>query len=84
MYSNDAGTTWSDPQSLAKTSGVAEYPVPMVNGEQMLVIWNTTAEGLRVLPVNKNENPAITETKPCFLADLKYLKAMRRSNKLVI
>ena len=54
MYSNDAGITWSDPQSLAKTSGVADYPVPMVNREKMLVIWNTTAEGLRVLPVNKN------------------------------
>jgi len=58
MYSNDAGTTWSDPQSLAKTSGAADYPIPMANGEQMLVIWNTTAEGLRVLPVNKNSKPA--------------------------
>ena len=57
MYSNDAGTTWSDPQSLAKTSGTADYPVPMVNGEQMLVIWNTTAEGLRVLPINNNSEP---------------------------
>ena len=53
MYSSDAGNTWSDPQSLAKTSGAADYPVPMVNGEQMQVIWNTKAEGLRVMPVKK-------------------------------
>lgn len=54
MYSNDGGMTWSKPQSLAKTNGAADYPVPKVNGEQMLVIWNTTAEGLRVLPVNED------------------------------
>jgi hypothetical protein len=54
MYSSDAGITWSDPKSLAKTSGVADYPVPMVNGEQMMVIWNTSAEGLRILPVNES------------------------------
>lgn len=58
MYSNDAGTTWSDPQSLAKTSGAADYPIPMVNGEQMLVIWNTAAEGLRLIPVNESSKPA--------------------------
>ena len=54
MYSSDAGNTWSDPQSLAKTSGAADYPVPIANGEQMQVIWNTKAEGLRVIQVNKS------------------------------
>ncbi len=54
MYSNDGGMTWSEPQRLAVTNGAADYPVPKVNREQMLVIWNTTVEGLRVLPVNED------------------------------
>jgi hypothetical protein len=54
MYSNDGGMTWSEPRRLAVTNGAADYPVPKVNREQMLVIWNTTVEGLRVLPVNED------------------------------
>ena len=53
MFSNNGGMTWSEQKRLADSNGAADYPVPLINNEQqMQVVWNTEAEGLRILPVN--------------------------------
>ena len=52
MRSDDGGTTWGAPLSLAESSGAADYPLPLVDGKQALVVWNSLAEGLRVLPLD--------------------------------
>jgi len=49
MHSKDGGSSWGDPQRLMDTSGAADYPVPLINGKQVLVVWNTAAEGLRIV-----------------------------------
>ncbi len=49
MHSKDGGSSWGEPQRLMDTSGAADYPVPLINGKQVLVVWNTAAEGLRIL-----------------------------------
>lgn len=51
MYSTDGGTTWSAPQRLAESSGAADYPLPLTDGKRALVVWNSEAEGVRVLPL---------------------------------
>lgn len=51
MYSTDGGASWSAPQRLAQSSGAADYPLPLTDGERALVVWNSAAEGLRVLPL---------------------------------
>jgi hypothetical protein len=51
MYSTDGGASWSAPQRLAESSGAADYPLPLTDGERALVVWNSAAEGLRVLPL---------------------------------
>lgn len=51
MHSTDAGATWSAPQRLAESSGAADYPLPLTDGKQALVVWNSASEGLRVLPI---------------------------------
>ncbi|WIM04849.1 MAG: glycoside hydrolase [Candidatus Nitricoxidivorans perseverans] len=52
MLSEDAGANWSAPRKLAETAGAADYALPLVDARQALVVWNTAAEGLRVLRVN--------------------------------
>ena len=51
MYSTDGGASWSAPQRIAESSGAADYPLPLTDGERALVVWNSAAEGLRVLPL---------------------------------
>ena len=59
MRSDDSGVTWSIPLSLAESSGAADYPVPLIDGKQALVVWNSLTEGLRVLPLEPaTGNPA--------------------------
>jgi hypothetical protein len=49
MYSNDSGESWSEPQRLMESTGATDYPVPLIDRNKVLVVWNTTAEGTRVL-----------------------------------
>jgi hypothetical protein len=49
MHSRDGGTTWSAPLRLAESNGAADYPLPLTDGKRALVVWNSAAEGLRVL-----------------------------------
>lgn len=51
MRSDDSGATWSAPVRLAEAAGAADYPLPLIDGKRAWVVWNTVAEGLRVLPV---------------------------------
>ncbi|MBI4988694.1 MAG: exo-alpha-sialidase [Rhodocyclales bacterium] len=51
MLSHDAGATWAPPRKLAEAAQQADYALPLVDAQQALVVWNTAAEGLRVLPV---------------------------------
>lgn len=51
MLSRDAGTNWSAPQKLAEAAQQADYALPLIDAQQAWVVWNTAAEGLRVLTV---------------------------------
>ena len=51
MLSRDAGMSWGAPQKLAEAAEQADYTLPLVEARRALVVWNTAAEGLRVLPV---------------------------------
>ena len=51
MLSQDAGGSWGVPQKLAEAAQQADYTLPLVDARQALVVWNTAAEGLRVMPV---------------------------------
>jgi hypothetical protein len=51
MLSQDAGASWGAPQKLAEAAQQADYALPLLDAQQALVVWNTAAEGLRVLPV---------------------------------
>ena len=53
MHSNDGGVSWSEPQRLMESSGATDYPVPLIDGKKVLIVWNTAAEGLRVLPFDR-------------------------------
>lgn len=51
MLSHDGGTSWGVPQKLAEAAQQADYTLPLIDAQRALVVWNTAAEGLRVLPV---------------------------------
>lgn len=53
LYSTDGGSSWSEPQHLATSSGAADYPLPLIDGKRALVVWNSATEGLRVLPLEQ-------------------------------
>ena len=48
-YSNDGGASWSASQRLMESSGATDHPVPLIDKRKATVVWNTAAEGLRVL-----------------------------------
>lgn len=51
QFSQDSGATWSSALRLAESAQAADYPMPLLDGRRALVVWNTAAEGLRVLTV---------------------------------
>jgi len=51
MLSRDGGASWAAPQKLAEAAEQADYALPLLDARQALVVWNASAEGLRVLPV---------------------------------
>ncbi len=51
MLSQDAGQSWDAPQKIAEAAQQADFTLPLLDARQALVVWNTAAEGLRVLPV---------------------------------
>ena len=53
MYSNDSGESWSEPLRLMESDGATDYPVPLIGGRKVLVVWNTAKEGLRILPIER-------------------------------
>ncbi|SCY79609.1 hypothetical protein SAMN05216420_12024 [Nitrosospira sp. Nl5] len=53
MHSNDSGVSWSEPQRLMDSAGATDYPIPLIDGKKILVVWNTALEGLRVLPFER-------------------------------
>ena len=52
MHSTDGGASWSAPLRLAESGGAADYPLPLTDGKQVLVVWNSATEGVRVLPLD--------------------------------
>ncbi|SFW17900.1 sialidase family protein [Nitrosovibrio sp. Nv17] len=53
MYSNDGGVSWSAPQRLMDSAGATDYPLLLVGGRKVLLVWNTAEEGLRVLSFDR-------------------------------
>lgn len=51
MFSNNGGDTWNGPLDLMQSASASDYPIPLINSNKTLVVWNTEKEGLRVLPV---------------------------------
>ena len=53
MYSVNGGVSWSEPTRLMSSAGATDYPLPLINGEKVLVVWNTAKEGLRIVPIER-------------------------------
>lgn len=52
MRSDDGGKNWGAPRRLAETAGMADYPLPVSDGRRVLVLWNTTVNGLHVFQID--------------------------------
>ncbi|HEX8873412.1 MAG TPA: exo-alpha-sialidase, partial [Nitrosospira sp.] len=53
MYSTDAGSSWSKPMQLMESSGATDYPIPLIDAEKVLIVWNTAKDGLRIVPIER-------------------------------
>jgi hypothetical protein len=53
MYSVNGGVSWSEPTRFMSSTGATDYPLPLINGEKVLVVWNTAKEGLRIVPIER-------------------------------
>lgn len=52
MASLDGGSTWHEEQTVAKSAGAADYPLPLTDGTRAMLVWNSVTEGLRVFAVD--------------------------------
>jgi hypothetical protein len=53
MYSTDAGSSWSKPMRLMESTGASDYPVPLIDGKKIFIVWNTAKEGMRIVPIKR-------------------------------
>ena len=49
--SHNNGRTWSEPQSLARTTDSSDLPLLVTNGRAIFLSWQTQAERYRLIPV---------------------------------
>ena len=53
MYSEDGGRSWGESKPLASTTDKADYPILLAKDNQAYLLWNTSKDGLKVLPLGK-------------------------------
>ena len=51
MFSNDGGRSWNDAKTLANTNQKADYPFLLQHKNVPYLVWNTSLEGLEVIPL---------------------------------
>jgi hypothetical protein len=49
MFSEDGGRSWASPKLLASSTANTDYPQLLRYQEQVYLVWNTAAEGLRLI-----------------------------------
>lgn len=49
LHSSDRGLSWSEPQTVAKTSGKSDYPFLLSDGLEPFLSWHTQEEGYRLI-----------------------------------
>jgi hypothetical protein len=49
--SRDGGRSWEPVQTLAATAGASDHPQLVSDGARGVLVWNSAADGLRVLPL---------------------------------
>jgi hypothetical protein len=52
MKSSDEGKSWDAPKMMADVSGAADYPLLLLNGKALFLVWNTAGDGLKVMPIS--------------------------------
>ena len=60
MRSKDGGSSWAQPLRLMTSTGAADYPIPLADDKRMLVVWNTAAEGMRIVSIEERDVPSST------------------------
>ena len=60
MRSKDGGSSWAQPLRLMSSIGAADYPIPLADDKRMLVVWNTAAEGMRIVSIEERDIPSST------------------------
>jgi len=53
MYSIDAGKKWSNPQCLAISKKIPDYPFLLTDSNKVYISWHIRGEKYRLIPVNK-------------------------------
>lgn len=51
QFSDDGGRSWQAPKELASSQGKTDYPQLISNKQQVYLVWNTSQDGLRILPL---------------------------------
>ena len=60
MRSKDGGSSWAQPLRLMTSIGAADYPIPLADDKRMLVVWNTAAEGMRIVSLEERDSPSVS------------------------
>ena len=60
MRSKDGGSSWAQPLRLMTSTGAADYPIPLADDKRMLVVWNTAAEGMRIVSLEERDSPSVS------------------------
>jgi hypothetical protein len=60
MRSKDGGSSWAQPLHLMTSTGAADYPIPLADDKRMLVVWNTAAEGMRIVSLEERDSPSVS------------------------
>jgi len=51
QQSRDAGRTFANPVTLAASASASDHPLLVSDGMRVLLSWNSTAEGHRLVPL---------------------------------
>ncbi|MEO6421880.1 MAG: sialidase family protein, partial [Candidatus Nitrotoga sp.] len=53
IHSIDSGNVWTDPRKIAFTTGTADYPFLVSDGNETYISWNTDKDGYRFINLSE-------------------------------
>ncbi len=83
IYSQDDGVSWSEPQTLARTTSASDHPLLIAGQDGLMLSWHSRNEGYQVMALPDVPEPSL-DIRPFTAQSFAQIKAERAGQPFVL